>query len=207
MRIIDLLEIHKVVQVTTKNKYKNVFAIVTPKRMYYVQANDQNDMEEWFSLIKKAKDDQRLYDADDDTSSVDRDQEFAKDVITSYKSANQRRQSLHDTTHPSGSMDVSNNLNEYSVGHAYPLSPSYDQQHHQQVIEGVVSSEDDEEYMATRANIQLEESKNRVLIEGYLLKLGRNKVNSLQKKKKSNLLINIIIRVGESVGLCLEQIL
>ncbi|KAL9541720.1 hypothetical protein MBANPS3_008960 [Mucor bainieri] len=238
LRIIDLHEIHKVVQVTSKHKYKFVFAFVTAKRMYYVQANDQQDMDDWFKLVSQAKEDLRLYDADDDTSSIDRDQEFAKDVIISYKSnhaanvmQNQRRQSsgTYDssarsfvagaaaaaagvpTTIAAGGAplaasppSLSNNeiiakikpmdipkqhkrqgtspnnshstpLSEYALGHTYPLSPSSDHTNQMSVIEGIASSEDDEEYSVDRANIQSEESRNRVLIEGYLLKLGRNK--------------------------------
>ncbi|GAN06545.1 transmembrane protein [Mucor ambiguus] len=241
LRIIDLHEIHKVVQVTSKHKYKFVFAFVTAKRMYYVQANDQQDMDDWFRLVNQAKEDLRLYDADDDTSSIDRDQEFAKDVITSYKSnhvanvmQNQRRQSSgtydnsarslvasssaaaagvptttaaagggggatlaasppslsnneiiskikpmdipkhkKQTTSPNNSLSTP--LGEYALGHTYPLSPSSDRTNQMSVIEGIASSEDDEEYSVDRANIQSEESRNRVLIEGYLLKLGRNK--------------------------------
>ncbi|CEP12003.1 hypothetical protein [Parasitella parasitica] len=219
LRIIDLHEIHSVVQVTSKHKYKFVFAFVTAKRMYYVQAENQRDMDEWFRLVNQAKEDQRLYDADDDTSSIDRDQEFAKDVITSYKSnhaanvmQNQRRQSsaVYDGSAKAGGAaggtssppSLPNNesiskikpldipkqkklpaspinsqmtpLSEYALGHSYPLSPSSD--HTQMsVIDGIASSEDDEEYSANKANIQSEESRNRVLIEGYLSKQGRNK--------------------------------
>jgi hypothetical protein len=198
LRIIDLHEIHKVVQVTSKHKYKYVFAFVTAKRMYYVQANDQRDMDDWFHLINQAKEEQRLYDADDDTSSIDRDQEFAKDVITSYKSnhiiqQNRRRQSSsggslsisppkqqqHHHTKP---MDIpmpkisTVQFNDYALGHTYPLSPSSEHNNQLGMIDGIASSEDDEEYGVDRANIQSEESRNRVLIEGYLLKLGRNKV-------------------------------
>ncbi|CEG69714.1 hypothetical protein RMATCC62417_05742 [Rhizopus microsporus] len=192
LRIIDLHEIHKVVQVTTKHKYKYVFAFVTPKRMYYVQANDQNDMNEWFACINQAKQEQRLYDADDDTSSLDRDQEFAKDVISSYKSnysANtmqQRRQSSTSTDEYNNTITNNNTksqpmnipgkkkrLNQRSTEY-YPISPSSNPTS-SFLTEGIASSEDDEEYSADKANIELEENRNRVLIEGYLLKLGRNK--------------------------------
>ncbi|KAI8094839.1 uncharacterized protein B0P05DRAFT_568082 [Gilbertella persicaria] len=192
LRIIDLHEIHKVVQVTTKHKYKYVFAFVTAKRMYYVQANDQQDMDDWFSSVDKAKEQQRLYDADDDTGSTDRDQEFAKDVITSYKSnhaANVIQNTRHkpnadksppiDATKP---MDIPTMTKQpsyrsasYSSENSYPLSPNSDHQHQLSMIEGVASSEDDEEYSVDKANIESEENRNRVLIEGYLLKLGRNK--------------------------------
>ncbi|GAA5798581.1 hypothetical protein HPULCUR_003986 [Helicostylum pulchrum] len=192
LRIIDLHEIHKVVQMRTKHKYKYVFAFVTAKRVYYVQADDQQDMDDWFRLVNQAKEDQRLYDADDDTSSMDRDQEFAKDVITSYKSnhiiQNQRRQSsgggvggTYDSDLTTKPVDIPQKkptgpLSEYSVGYTYPLSPSSDQTNQMSVIDGIASSEDDEEYgTADKLNVESEGSKNRVLIEGYLLKLGRNK--------------------------------
>lgn len=263
LRIIDLHEIHKVVQVTSKHKYKFVFAFVTAKRMYYVQANDQQDMDDWFKLVNQAKEDLRLYDADDDTSSIDRDQEFAKDVITSYKSnhaanvmQNQRRQSSGTYDNSAKSFvaaagasaaagatlaasppSLSNNeivskinpvdipkqhgkkqtispnnshstpLSEYALGHTYPLSPSSDHTNQMSVIEGIASSEDDEEYSVDRANIQSEESRNRVLIEGYLLKLGRNKVCISNSKEMMGSLSHIgVNRAGESVGLCYAQI-
>ncbi|KAG0170063.1 hypothetical protein DFQ28_002588 [Apophysomyces sp. BC1034] len=213
LRIIDLHEIHSVVQVTSKNKYKHVFAIITPKRMYYVQAKDQQDMNAWFEAIERTKAELRLYDADDDASSVDRDQEFAKDVISSYQSnhtanmLHQRRRSsggVYDTTRrPSAGCIATSPVNErpghvnvppvdipkarahaaaeglssYSTGHTYPLSPSSDSQAQQHVAEGLASSEDEEDYNWEYdiANVQQEETRNRVLIEGYLLKLGRNK--------------------------------
>ncbi|KAI8885833.1 PH domain-like protein [Backusella circina FSU 941] len=219
LRIIDLHEIHKVVQVTSKNKYKYVFAFVTPKRVYYVQANDQQDMDDWFQVLNQAKEEQRLCDnandddddGDDDRSSLNRDQEFAKDIITSYKSnhaANQQRrrssaneQSIKaaattskNTTVPPLDIPVMKQINtntviispnhsnssgtplgEYALGHTYPLSPVSDHTSQMCAVDGLASSEDDEEYSVNKANVQLEESRNRVLIEGYLLKLGRNK--------------------------------
>ncbi|KAG1053932.1 hypothetical protein G6F43_004023 [Rhizopus delemar] len=198
LRLIDLHEIHKVVQVTTKHKYKFVFAFVTPKRMYYVQANDQNDMNDWFYFIKQAKEEQKLYDLDD-TSSIDRDQEFAKDVISSYKSNHlviqQQRNILEESTTLSpiniptrkskGTLDQrlspihmsmsSSSSSGHTPDYYYPLSPSSDPSARLQLIEGVASSEEDEEYSADKANIELEENRNRVLMEGHLLKLGRNR--------------------------------
>lgn len=160
--------------------------------MYYVQANDQNDMNEWFACINQAKQEQRLYDADDDTSSLDRDQEFAKDVISSYKSnystntMQQRRQSSTSTdeyintntnnntkSQPMNIPGKKKRPNQRSTEY-YPISPSSNPTS-SFLTEGIVSSEDDEEYSADKANIELEENRNRVLIEGYLLKLGRNK--------------------------------
>ncbi|KAI7906374.1 uncharacterized protein BX663DRAFT_427245 [Cokeromyces recurvatus] len=202
LRIIDLHEIHKVVQVTSKHKYKYVFAFVTAKRMYYLQANDQNEMEEWIILLNQAKQELRLYDADDDISLIDRDQEFASDIITSYNTNhfttpttmgnngpydNLSTSLQHDTnpmkplhipgekSQTNDQMTSSKSLSEYVLGHSYPLSPSSDQNAQLHAIEGVISSEDDEEYSADRAKIQSEENRSKVLIEGYLLKLGRNK--------------------------------
>lgn len=247
LRIIDLHEIHSIVKVTSKDKYKYVFAFITPKRMYYVQANDQKDMDEWFTLVNQAKEEQRLYDADDDASSIDRDQEFAKDVITSYKSshaANQRRQSLgpydassssskplgisppetHEMTSNIKPVDIPkkkavtqhhrfspNNhtpLSEYATGHTYPLSPSSDQTTQMSMIDGIASSEDDEEYGVDKANIQSEESRNKVLIEGYLLKLGRNKVRNKNELEIYGQILTVSFffhfRAGGSVGLCYD---
>ncbi|ORX54949.1 PH domain-like protein [Hesseltinella vesiculosa] len=268
LRIIDLHDVHSVVQVTSKNKYRHVFAIITPKRMYYVQADDQRTMNGWFDAIERTKQELRLYDADDDESSAHRDQEFAKDLVSSYKSnassssnplysqlpsqstpsasQHQRRGSaphldgrrpsasnlpvdssstsppqvppilvpapamtkLASTSpitkhpkpsspriqipsldsspqssspssshhHPPHQVTFSSSLSEYTTGQIYPVSPTFDpaQSH---LSDGLASSEDDEEYSATNSVIDLkkEEDRNRVLVEGYLLKLGRNK--------------------------------
>ncbi|KAI9027607.1 hypothetical protein CLU79DRAFT_717107 [Phycomyces nitens] len=197
LRIIDLHEIHSVVQVTSKNKYKYVFAIITPKRMYYVQAKDQNDMDIWLDNIEKAKQESKLYDTDDDASLKGRDQDYAKDVISSYQSnhaanmLHQRRSSTTTNDHVSETPQSSRSHvppvdiprastaahGAYSTSHTYPLSPGSDQQAQMQIVEGLASSEDDEEYGYNEdiMNAQLEETRNKVLIEGYLMKLGRNK--------------------------------
>lgn len=68
-------------------------------------------------------------------------------------------------------------LDDYSVGQIYPLSPTNDQaQVH--FSEDIAGSEDDEDYSASNSvmDVKKEESRNKVVIEGYLLKLGRNKV-------------------------------
>lgn len=68
-------------------------------------------------------------------------------------------------------------LDDYSVDQIYPLSPTTDQaQVH--FSEGIASSEDDEDYSASNSvmDVKKEESRNKVINEGYLLKLGRNKV-------------------------------
>ncbi|KAL0084053.1 hypothetical protein J3Q64DRAFT_1476318 [Phycomyces blakesleeanus] len=197
LRIIDLHEIHSVVQVTSKNKYKYVFAIITPRRMYYVQAKDQHDMDVWFEQIERAKQELKLYDTDDDASLKDRDQDYAKDVISSYQSnhaanmLHQRRSSTTTNEHISETPQTTRSHvppvdiprvstsahGAYSTSHTYPLSPGSDQQAQMQIVEGLASSEDDEEYGYNEdiMNAQLEETRNKVLIEGYLMKLGRNK--------------------------------
>lgn len=190
-----------------------MFAFVTPKRVYYVQANDQQDMDDWFKVVNQAKEEQRLCDnanddGDDDSSSINRDQEFPKDVTALSKSNHpahhqRRRSSANDqstitasnTTVPPLDIPVKKQINtntviispnhsnssgtplgEYALGHTYPLSPVSDHTSQMCTVDGLASSEDDEEYGVNKANVQLEESRNRVLIEGYLLKLGRNKV-------------------------------
>jgi hypothetical protein len=172
--------------------------------MYYVQANDQNDMNDWFYFINQAKEEQKLYDLDD-TSSIDRDQEFAKDVISSYKSNHLLQQKKSNESH---AVSIPNH-SDRSCGDYYPASPTSDPATTLHLIEGVASSEEDEEYSADKANIELEENRNRVLIEGYLLKLGRNKVPHIPSPLPPLpffflLLEKLIImsRDGESVGLC-----
>lgn len=72
-------------------------------------------------------------------------------------------------------------LSSYSTSHTYPLSPLSDQG--QLHVDGLASSDDDEEYSFTdELNVHHEETRNRVLIDGYLLKLGRNKVSLLNRK-------------------------
>ncbi|KAI8092830.1 uncharacterized protein BX664DRAFT_259958 [Halteromyces radiatus] len=172
LRIIDLHDIHSVVQVTSKNKYRYVFAIITPKRMYYVQADDQKTMDGWFEAIDHAKEELRLYDADDDSSSAGRDQEFAKDVVTSYKSNSSITQ---QPRRRSSGTATTIEIRRQSGGMASSLSSSPSTTVH--FAEGIASSEDDEDYSANNSMIDIrkEEDRNRVLVEGYLLKLGRNK--------------------------------
>ncbi|KAG2219958.1 hypothetical protein INT45_002172 [Circinella minor] len=242
LRIIDLHEVHSVVHVTSRNKYKYMFAISTPKRMYYLQADNQHELDNWIAAIKQTKSELALYDADDDESLVGRDQAIAKDIVSSYKSTNstsshpkqptsptfsqqRRRQSSSsatssfqldkrsstghhpmlssspvdipkkhhrpepfqiNTTHLMGSTASSSSLehqqhpglSSYVTGQTYPLSPISDHQAQMHVADALASSEDDDdEYSWTEdmANVQQEENRNRVLIDGYLLKLGRNK--------------------------------
>ncbi|KAI9278934.1 hypothetical protein BDA99DRAFT_493496 [Phascolomyces articulosus] len=272
LRIIDLHEIHSVVHVTSRNKYKYMFAISTPKRMYYLQADNQHELDGWIAAIEQMKSELAMYDADDDdASSVGRDQAFAKGVVSSYKSHHsttstnvaatvgatmtaasnsakqtsqqpvsptfsqqRRRQSsgsggsaigsfqldrrpsagiatssshVHPVDIPQSSssshhphhrpepfqLNTSNlatsasssieqqqqhhGLGSYVTGQTYPLSPISDHQAQLHVADALASSEDDDEYSWTddMANVQQEENRNRVLIDGYLLKLGRNK--------------------------------
>ncbi|KAI8142672.1 hypothetical protein BJV82DRAFT_613837 [Fennellomyces sp. T-0311] len=230
LRIIDLHEVHSVVHVTSRNKYKYMFAISTPKRMYYLQADNQHELDGWIAAIEQTKAELVLYDADDDQSSLGRDQAFAKDVISSYKShhtapakptTHQRRRSsgadssirrpsaastsdrkpsgvdnahvppvdipkstrhrpepFHlNTATAAASASLEHGLGSYSTTQTYPLSPISDHQAQLHVADALASSEDDDEYSWTddMANVQQEENRNRILIDGYLLKLGRNK--------------------------------
>lgn len=262
LRIIDLYEIHSVVHVSTNSKYKYMFAISTPKRMYYVQADNQEDMVSWIEAIERTKTEHLLYDADDDASSVSRDQAYARNVINSYQAHHaareqQRRISAHRGVHDgtsilssrrlSGDVGASSDrrssgharvppldipkangkqhteppprsgdnqgLSPYSTGYTYPLSPDSDQQAQIHMAEGLASSEDDEEeyeWNETLASVQEEENRNRVLIDGYLLKLGRNKVrikNPLIRSPRIAKVCAGTFRGGENDGLSYVRIL
>ena len=259
-----------------------MFAISTPKRMYYLQADNQHELDSWIAAIEQTKSELALYDADDDESLIGRDQAFAKDIVSSYKSTGstssqqqqqqpvsptfsqqRRRQSsgsagssmvgsfqldrrsstnvshtmpppvdipqkhhrpepFHiNTTHLVGSTGSSSSLehqhhpglSSYATGQTYPLSPISDHQAQIHVADALASSEDDDdEYSWTddMANVQQEETRNRVLIDGYLLKLGRNKVKIILLIIFFFLLkltrIVFFIRDGENDGLFFERI-
>lgn len=201
MRIIDLHEIHSVVHVTN-NKYRYMFAISTPKRMFYLQADTQQEMDDWITTLERTKMEHMALDPDnDDATSSFVDQSFS----------HQRRRSSQGNTslidHPPppplptnrrlskqtpphiAPVDIPkavnyhhhhHDLSAYSPSRTYPLSPISDHQAHSFATEGLASSEDDEEYgwRDEMTNVHHEETRNRVLMEGYLLKLGRNKVSS-----------------------------
>ncbi|CAO3658659.1 unnamed protein product [Rhizopus stolonifer] len=177
LQLIDLDEIHKVVQVTTYSKY--AFALVTPKQALFVQASDTNEMKDWMTRINQAK--QILF-VLDDTSSVNRDQLFAQDVISNYKSNHDANtiQLKSENLTPVSIPGKSNRLERptcLSVAFSenyYPPSPTSDPMVISQLMEGMINS-DEEEYTTDKANLELEESRNRVIMEGYLLKLGRNR--------------------------------
>lgn len=170
-------EIHKVVQVTTYSKY--AFALVTPKQALFVQASNTSEMKDWMARINQAK--QILF-ALDDTSSVNRDQLFAQDVISNYKSNHDanaiqlKSENLTSMSIPgkSNRLEHPTRLSVTFSENYYPPSPTSDPMVISQLMEGMINS-DEEEYTTDKANLELEESRNRVLIEGYLLKLGRNR--------------------------------
>ncbi|KAI9307294.1 hypothetical protein BJ944DRAFT_262143 [Cunninghamella echinulata] len=254
LRIIDLHDILSVIQVTSKNKYRYVFAIYTPKRTYYVQAEDQLTMKDWLEAIEQAKGELKQYDANDNSNLVGQqlqEQDISKDIVHSYKStasnlsnsttnnaitsySQQRRPSgsssssgiladtrrpsnglMHASSSPSTAFSSNNNniqptssnnmksdktsknlrinvspidlpkpqvtfsstpIHDDSANPIYPVSPTFDQ-YQAHTNEGIASSDDDEEYSAANSiiDIKKEEDRNRVLVEGYLLKLGRNK--------------------------------
>ncbi|KAG1447011.1 hypothetical protein G6F56_009393 [Rhizopus delemar] len=177
LQLIDLDEIHKVVQVTTYSKY--AFALVTPKQALFVQASNTSEMKDWMARINQAK--QILF-ALDDTSSVNRDQLFAQDVISNYKSNHDanaiqlKSENLTSMSIPgkSNRLEHPTRLSVTFSENYYPPSPTSDPMVISQLMEGMINS-DEEEYTTDKANLELEESRNRVLIEGYLLKLGRNR--------------------------------
>lgn len=203
-----------------------MFAISTPKRMYYLQADNQMDMTTWIEAIERAKAEQLLYDADDDTSSIGRDQAYASDVTqqpygAAYQHLHQRKRSsggdigvrrlsggvslerrqsgisghahvppvdiprpsmrpelshLSISAHTAGSGE--HGLSSYSTGYTYPMSPVSTQHAQMHLAEGLASSEDEDDPSVADelASARFEEDRNRTILDGYLLKLGRNKV-------------------------------
>ncbi|KAI9317604.1 hypothetical protein BX666DRAFT_1857195, partial [Dichotomocladium elegans] len=156
LRVIDLNLARSIVHVTSKTKYKFMFAITTPKRTYYLQAQDEFDMEAWMATVQRRIDETPPMDYGSPTTS-----NFPKLTPVSIPKST-RTSDEHD-------------LAVYSTSRSYPLSPN-SQLH---MTDGILSSdeEDADEYNWTTdmAHALQEESRNRVMMEGYLLKLGRNK--------------------------------
>ncbi|KAI7876323.1 PH-domain-containing protein [Lichtheimia hyalospora FSU 10163] len=196
LRIIDLHEIHSVVHVTN-NKYKYMFAISTPKRMFYLQADTQQEMNDWITTLERTKMEHMALDPDnDDATSSLVDQPFSHQRRRSSQGntssidhppppslPTSRRLSKQPPPHvapvdiPKAVNYHHHDLSAYSPSRTYPLSPISDHQAHSFATEGLASSEDDEEYgwRDEMTHVHHEETRNRVLMEGYLLKLGRNK--------------------------------
>ncbi|KAI9311475.1 hypothetical protein BX666DRAFT_1995496 [Dichotomocladium elegans] len=210
LRIIDMNEIHRVVHVTSEQKYKYMFAISTPRRLYYLQAENANDMYDWIESLQKTKADHMQRTEENDQSS-DRPGDARHHVAFAISPSQQqlshtqcRRPSVAPISpqvqerrssaassgvcigqHPVLPVEIPfatssiNDLQAYSPSRTYPLSPTTDQ--HQPHFDGLTSSDDDDEDNHVITNryeshqIQQEENRNRVLMEGYLLKLGRIK--------------------------------
>lgn len=166
MRIVDLDQVRSVVHVTSKAKYKYMFAITTPKRTYYLQAPSEQEMKSWTISIEQTKmaaAENHHYE-EHDPSMVHRHNHVPPVNIPIKANSQQQQQST--------------SLAAYSTNQSYPLSPNADMN----VMEGFASSDDedddDDEYSWTEdmSKALQEESRNRVLMNGYLLKLCRNKV-------------------------------
>ncbi|RUO95377.1 hypothetical protein BC936DRAFT_144212 [Jimgerdemannia flammicorona] len=81
LRFIDLQDVHTVTDVKLKNK-QNVFTIVTPGRIYYVQTDSKRLLDEWISAINQARRD--LRESPDDDSSAAQDEVVAKEIVSNY---------------------------------------------------------------------------------------------------------------------------
>lgn len=166
LRIVDLDQVRSVVHVTSKAKYKYMFAITTPKRTYYLQAPSEQEMKGWTISIEQTKmaAAENHHHEDNDPPMVRRHNHVPPVNIPIKANSQQQQQST--------------SLAAYSTNQSYPLSPNADMN----VMEGFASSDDedddDDEYSWTEdmSKALQEESRNRVLMNGYLLKLCRNKV-------------------------------
>lgn len=166
LRIVDLNQVRSVVHVTSKAKYKHMFAITTPKRTYYLQAPSEQDMGSWTISIEQTK------------MAAVVEHEHHEENGSSMGS--QRHHHVPPVNIPIKAtlQQPSTSLAAYSTNQSYPLSPNADMN----VMEGFASSDDDDddddEYSWTEdmSKALQEESRNRVLMNGYLLKLCRNKV-------------------------------
>ncbi|KAI8331326.1 hypothetical protein BC941DRAFT_438865 [Chlamydoabsidia padenii] len=190
LRIIDLQDIHSLVQMTSKNKYHYVFAIITPKRIYYVQADDQHTMKEWFDAIDRAKEELSTI----ETVATKEGAYKPCSILTqprrrsSGASVDTRRTTIVSSPHaikscympPSPENDVHSPLKirppplgNDTIGQVSPIND----QAQVHFADGIPSSKGDGYNSASDSVIAVkkEESRNKVLMEGYLLKLGRNK--------------------------------
>ncbi|CAG8518483.1 14201_t:CDS:2, partial [Dentiscutata heterogama] len=81
LKILDLNDIHAVAEVKVKNR-SNVFGIVTPKRTFYVQAENKKGLDDWVDAINKVKKEVQENDElfDDEGSQAD-----AEDTVTKGK--------------------------------------------------------------------------------------------------------------------------
>ena len=189
-----------------------MFAISTPRRMFYLQADTQQEMNDWITTLERTKMEHMALDPDnDDATSSLVDQPFSHQRRRSSQGntssidhppppslPTSRRLSKQPPPHvtpvdiPKAVNYHHHDLSAYSPSRTYPLSPISDHQAHSFATEGLASSEDDEEYgwRDEMTHVHHEETRNRVLMEGYLLKLGRNKVSNKSHSFNQSLGIN-----------------
>ncbi|KAG2187207.1 hypothetical protein INT44_004879 [Umbelopsis vinacea] len=217
LRIIDMHDVHSTTEVKLKDKHKWVIGVVTPKRTFYLQAPSEHALNEWMLAFQQAKEEFKLLEHDDSNSSLTRDEEAAKELVSSYSTGtspkpfsplhNARRESQHSISSvlaasqevvvsprtrippldipgrripPPGVQDYLSTSISTTTSAGSPLSPINEQVARMHLGEDAMSSEDedyryDESTHSTVAAVEKEGDKNRVLFEGYLLKLGRNK--------------------------------
>jgi hypothetical protein len=219
-------DVHSTTEVKLKDKHKWVIGVVTPKRTFYLQAPSEKALNEWMQAFHQAKEEFKLLDHDGSNSSLNRDEELAKELVSSYSSGtspkpysplhNARRESQHSISSVLASevvvsprtrippLDIpgrripaapSSNVQDYlstsmstSASASSPLSPINEQVARMHLGEDTLSSED-EDYRydvstnSTVAAAEKEGDRNRVLFEGYLLKLGRNKVRIKERMR------------------------
>ncbi|CAM0138718.1 hypothetical protein VKS41_008455 [Umbelopsis sp. WA50703] len=213
LRIIDMHDVHSTTEVRLKDKHKWVFGVVTPKRTFYLQAGSEQSLNEWMKAFQQAKEELKMLDHDDSNSSLNRDEEVAKELVSSYSSGtspkpysalhNTRRESQHSISSVLASSDVATSPRtrippldipgrripaqdhlstslSTTASLGSPLSPISEQMVRMHLGEDTMSSEDedyryDESTNSTVAAVEKEGDRNRVIFEGYLLKLGRNK--------------------------------
>jgi len=208
-------DVHSTTEVKLKDKYKWVIGVVTPKRTFYLQAPNEQVLNEWMKAFQQAKEEFKLLEHDGSSSSLNRDEEAAKELVSSYSSStspkaysplhNARRESQHSISSvlassqevvvsprtrippldipgrriPAPQDYLSTSLST-TASASSPLSPINEQVARMHLGEDTFSSEDedyryDERTNSTVAAVEKEGDRNRVLFEGYLLKLGRNK--------------------------------
>lgn len=219
-------DVHSTTEVKLKDKHKWVIGVVTPKRTFYLQAPSEKALNEWMQAFHQAKEEFKLLDHDGSNSSLNRDEEVAKELVSSYSSGtspkpysplhNARRESQHSISSVLASevvisprtrippLDIpgrripaapSSNVQDYlstsmstSASASSPLSPINEQVARMHLGEDALSSEDEDYRYDVSANstvaaVEKEGERNRVLFEGYLLKLGRNKVRIKERMR------------------------
>ncbi|KAL1918365.1 uncharacterized protein VTP21DRAFT_3025 [Calcarisporiella thermophila] len=203
LRLLELDDIHNVEEVKLKH-HENVFAIVTPSRTYYVRTDNKQDKELWIREINQAinelkdeedpiDDEQPLTVSNAGVVPIDIPQQRRPSIGLSSLSSTFAPVLSSSPTQQQQGVDASHNGNlklNIPSGHSYtsnkstpisPLTPSSPSgaSYVRDISDAYASSEEEDLFEDTPQQAkQIPDNSsdgNQVLLQGYLLKLGRNK--------------------------------